>query len=132
MPVQAGNQPLRETCGQRVVRSTISIHPTSIIESGVQLHPSVRVGVYFIIESGASIGPGCIIENCVRIYGATRMGGDNRVCHGATIGAEPQDLGYRPGMGAPLTIGDFNHLKEGINISRGIKSEAPGPETIIS
>jgi len=131
-PPQAGNQPLRATCGQRVVRLTISIHPTPIIESVVQLHPSVLVGVCFIIESGASIGPGCIIESCVRIYGATRMGRDNRVCHGATIGAEPQDLGYRPGMGAPLTIGDFNHFKEGVNISRGIKTEAPGSETTIS
>ncbi len=101
----------------------MSIHATAIIESGAQLHPSVQVGAYSIVESGASIGPGCVIESCVRIYGATRMGRDNRVCHGATIGAEPQDLGYRPGAGTPLTIGDFNHFKEGVNISRGIKTD---------
>jgi UDP-N-acetylglucosamine acyltransferase len=101
----------------------MSIHPTAIIEEGAQLHPSVQVGAYSIIESGAVLGPGCIVESCVRIYGATRMGANNRVCHGATIGAEPQDLGYRPEAGKPLTIGDSNHFKEGVNISRGIKSD---------
>jgi len=101
----------------------MSIHPTAIIESGAQLHPSVQVGAYSIIERGAVIGPGCVIESCVRIYDATRMGRDNHVCHGATIGAEPQDLGYRPELSKPLTIGDCNHFKEGVNISRGIKTD---------
>ncbi|WP_133513120.1 acyl-ACP--UDP-N-acetylglucosamine O-acyltransferase [Candidatus Thiosymbion oneisti] len=100
----------------------MGIHPTAIIESGAQLHPSVQVGAYSIIERGAVIGPGCVIESCVRIYGATRMGRDNRIGHGATIGAEPQDLGYRPELSKPLTIGDCNHFKEGVNISRGIKT----------
>jgi len=37
-------------------------------------------------------------------------------------------------MDTPFTIGDFNHFKEGVNISCGIgiKTEAPGPETTIS
>lgn len=101
----------------------MTVHPTAIIEEGAQLHPSVQVGAYSIIESGAVVGPGCIIESCVRIYGATSMGRENRICHGATIGAEPQDLGYRPEASKPLAIGDFNHFKEGVNISRGIKTD---------
>jgi UDP-N-acetylglucosamine acyltransferase len=99
------------------------IHTTAIIDEGAQVHESVQVGAYSVIEQGAIIGPECVIESCVRIYGATRMGRGNRVCHGATIGAEPQDLGYTPEKSKPLTIGDFNHFKEGVNISRGIKSE---------
>jgi len=101
----------------------MSIHPTAIIEDGAQVHSTVQVGAYSIIESGAVLGPGCVVESCVRIYGATRMGSDNRICHGATIGAEPQDLGYSPAKSRPLTIGDFNHFKEGVNISRGIKTD---------
>jgi len=100
----------------------MSIHPTAIIGSGAQLHPSAQVGAYSIIESGAVIGPSCVIESCVRIYGTTHMGRDNRIGHGATIGAEPQDLEYRPELSKPLTIGDFNHFKEGVNISHGIKT----------
>ncbi|MEA3278313.1 MAG: acyl-ACP--UDP-N-acetylglucosamine O-acyltransferase [Pseudomonadota bacterium] len=101
----------------------MSIHPTAIVEDGAQVDESVDVGPFSIIEQGAVIGPGCIIESCVRIYGATRMGSNNRVCHGATLGSEPQDLTYAPQKSKPLTIGSHNHFKEGVNISRGIKTQ---------
>jgi len=101
----------------------MTIHPTAIIEDGAQVHPSVVVGPYSIVEAGAVIGEGCVIESCVRIYGQTRMGRNNRVCHGATLGSEPQDLTYTPDKSRPLTIGDGNHFKEGVNISRGVKTE---------
>ncbi|MBK5964615.1 acyl-[acyl-carrier-protein]--UDP-N-acetylglucosamine O-acyltransferase [Thiocystis minor] len=99
------------------------IHPTAIIEDGARLHESVTVGPYSIVESGAVIGEGCRLESCVRIYANTRMGAENRVCHGATLGSEPQDLSYTPDKARPLVIGDRNHFKEGVNISCGIKSE---------
>ena len=98
-------------------------HPTAIIEGGAQVHPSVVVGPYSIVEAGAFIGEGCIIESCARIYGHTRMGRFNRVCHGVTLGSEPQDLSYTPDKAKLLTIGDHNHFKEGVNISHGIKYE---------
>lgn len=101
----------------------MNVHPTAIIEEGARVHESAVVGPYSIIESGAVIGPDCVIESCTRIYGATRLGRGNRVCHGATLGAEPQDLGYSPDKSRPLTIGDHNHFKEGVNISRGVKTD---------
>ncbi|NEV62064.1 acyl-ACP--UDP-N-acetylglucosamine O-acyltransferase [Thiorhodococcus minor] len=101
----------------------MSIHPTAIVEDGAQLHPSVSVGPYSIIESGAIIGADCRIESCARIYGNTRMGGHNRVCHGVTLGSEPQDLTFTPEKAMPLVIGDHNQFKEGVNISCGVKSE---------
>lgn len=101
----------------------MSIHPTAIIEDGARVDPTSQVGPYSIIESGAVVGPECLIESCVRIYAATRMGRGNRVCHGVTLGAEPQDLTYTPAKSRPLSIGDHNHFKEGVNISRGVKSE---------
>ena len=99
------------------------IHPTAIVEDGAQLHDSVTVGPYSIIESGAVIGEGCRIESNVRIFGVTRMGAHNRVCHGATLGSEPQDLSFTPEKARPLVIGDHNHFKECVNISGGIKTE---------
>lgn len=102
--------------------STVSIHPTAIIEPGAALHPSVQVGPYSIIESDCVVGADCVIESSARIYGGTCMGRGNRVCHGATIGAEPQDLGYTPAQSKPLTIGDDNQFRECVNISRGIKT----------
>ena len=99
------------------------IHPSAIIEDGADVHPSTHVGPFCIVESGAVIGPDCVIESNARIYGQTRMGRNNRVCHGATIGSEPQDLSYTPDKGKPLIIGDDNHFKECVNISHGVKEE---------
>lgn len=99
------------------------IHPSAIIQPGAQLHPSVRVDAFSIIESGAVLGEGCVIDSHVRIYAYTHMGSDNRVCHGATLGSEPQDLSYTPAKAKPLTIGNGNHFKEGVNISHGVKEE---------
>jgi len=100
-----------------------NIHPSAIIEDGAELHDSVRVGPFSIVEAGAVIGADCVIDSNARIYGATRMGVGNRVCHGATIGAEPQDLSYTPDKSRPLLIGDHNHFKECVSISRGVKTE---------
>ena len=104
-------------------RFDVSIHPTAIIEDGADVHPSVQVGPYSIIEADVAIGPDCVIESSARIYSGTRMGRGNRICHGATIGSEPQDLGYSPEKSKPLTIGDHNQFRECVNVSRGIKTE---------
>ena len=109
-------------CGTSDTR-TVKIHSTAIIEAGAQIHESVSVGPYSIIEAGAVIGEGCRIDSCVRIFSPTRMGAFNRVCHGATLGADAQDLAFEPAHARPLIIGDHNCFKEGVNISCGTKSE---------
>lgn len=100
----------------------MSIHPTAIIEDGAILGEGVSVGPYSIIESGAVIGDGCRIDSSARIFGTTQMGAHNRVCHGVTLGSEPQDLSFTPDKARPLIIGERNHFKENVNISCGIKS----------
>ena len=99
------------------------IDPTAIIEEGAELHESVEVGPFSIIESSVVIGEGCRIESGVRIFTGTHMGRDNRVCHGAVLGCEPQDLGFEPEQSKPLVIGNGNQFKEGVNISRGVKTD---------
>lgn len=99
------------------------IHDTAIVADDADIHESVSIGPYSIIESGVVIGEGCRIESGVRIFAGTRMGRDNVVCDGAKLGAEPQDLAWEPGAGGPLTIGEGNHFKEHVHISRGAKTE---------
>jgi UDP-N-acetylglucosamine acyltransferase len=101
----------------------MSVHPSAIIEHGAEVHPSAQIGPWSLIETGAVVGADCVIESCVRIYRHTRLGPRNRVCHGATLGSEPQDLGYTPERARPLTIGSDNRIREYVNISAGIKSE---------
>ena len=99
-----------------------NIHSTAIVEDGAEIHESALVGPFSIIESGAVVGAGCQIESHVRIYSATRLGRNNHISHGATIGCAPQDLSYTSENGRPLTIGDDNVFREGVNISRGVKT----------
>ncbi len=100
-----------------------NIHPSAIIEDGAQVSASTKIGPFCIVEAGAVIGENCVLDSNVRIYGQTRMGSGNRICHGATIGSEPQDLGYSKDQGKPLLIGNDNHFKECVNISHGIKED---------
>ncbi len=97
------------------------IHPSAIVEDGADVHPTAQIGPFCIIESGAVIGADCVIESNVRVYAQTRMGRNNHICHGATVGSAPQDLGYTPDQAKPLVIGNDNHFKECVNISHGVK-----------
>ncbi len=101
----------------------MAIHPSAVVDPGAEIHPSVEIGALAVIDADVVIGADCRIGTCVRIHSGTRIGQRNRFDHGAAIGCEPQDLGYRPECGKPLVIGDDNHFREGVNISRGIKSE---------
>ncbi len=102
----------------------MAIHPSAIIEDGAEVHPSVEIGPWTLVEAGAVVEAECRLESCVRIYGGTRLGPRNRLYHGATLGSEPQDLGFTPERSRPLTIGSDNCFREYVTISRGIKSEA--------
>jgi UDP-N-acetylglucosamine acyltransferase len=100
-----------------------NIHATAIVADNAQIHSSVQIGPFCIIEPNTILGADCILDSHVRIYSGTKIGCGNRICHGATLGSEPQDLTYTPIKARPLTIGDYNHFKEYVNVSCGVKSE---------
>lgn len=102
----------------------MSIHPTAIVAPDAEIHPSVSIGPFCIIGAGVRLGEGCVLDSHVRIEGAARLGPGNRLCHGVSLGTEPQDMGFEPSLSKPLTIGANNHFKENVNISRGLKTEA--------
>lgn len=104
----------------------MTIHATAIVADGAQLHPSVEVGPFTIIDDGAVIGEGTVIGSGVRIHGSTRVGMHNQIFDNAVLGALPQDLGFDPATESYLTIGDHNVLREGVNISR---AKLPGATT---
>lgn len=101
----------------------MSVHPSAIVEEGADVDPSAEIGPWSLIEAGAAIGAHCRIESQVRIHSGTRLGQRNLVCHGAVLGGDPQDLGFRAERARPLTIGNENCFREYVTISRGIKSE---------
>jgi UDP-N-acetylglucosamine acyltransferase len=87
------------------------IHPTAIIHPKATLGPDVSIGPYSIIGEKVAIGEGCRIASAVLIEGETTLGKNNRVFHGAVIGAVCQDLKYR-GERTYVRIGDGNTIRE--------------------
>ncbi len=103
----------------------MKIHPTAIVDSKAELHESVEVGAYSIIEKDVVIGEGTVIETGTRIFAGTRFGKFNKVHHGAVIGVGPQDLGFDVNTPTKTIIGDNNTFKEYSNIHRGTKVDSP-------
>ncbi len=101
------------------------IHPTAIIDPGAELHETVEVGPFTIIEGDVTIGPNNTIDSGVRIFAGTRIGTGNHIYHNAVLGTRPQSISFDPNTRTELVIGDFNELREGVNISRSTKPEHP-------
>jgi len=89
----------------------MSRHPTAIIHSEAQLHPTVEVGPYAVIGPKVKIGAGSRVGPHAVIEGDTTIGERNRIFQFASVGAVPQDLKYA-GEETKLVIGDENTIRE--------------------
>ncbi len=99
-----------------------NIHPTAIIASGATIDQSVTIGPYSIIGSNITIGAGCVIHSHVVLDGHMTIGKNNTFFQFGSIGAPPQDLGYK-GEPTRVVIGDNNVFREYISIHRGTTKE---------
>jgi len=80
----------------------MKIHPTAIVESGVELGPDCEIGPYAVI------------------LGGVRMGARNRVHAFAVIGDVPQ-VRKREGDPSRVEIGDDNVFREHVTVHRGTR-----------
>jgi len=103
-----------------------NVHPTALVEDGVELGAGVAVDAYAIVRSGAIIGEGSSVGAHSIVEGSVRMGRGNRVFPFASVGNEPQDLKYA-GEPTEVEIGDDNTIREFTTINRG--TEAGGGVT---
>lgn len=103
----------------------MKIHPTAIIDPQAELHESVNVGPYSVIEADVVIGEGTIISGHARIFSKVRIGKNNKISHGVVLGCLPQHLQFNPETRTNLIIGDNNVFREYVNISLASKPETP-------
>ncbi len=96
----------------------MTIHATAVISDKADLHPSVTVGPFSIIEGDVKIGAGSTIASHTLISGPTSIGDNNEIGPFASIGGAPQDLSYK-GEPTELLIGDGNLIREYVSIHRG-------------
>ncbi|HHI78348.1 MAG TPA: acyl-ACP--UDP-N-acetylglucosamine O-acyltransferase [Planctomycetes bacterium] len=94
------------------------IHPTALVEKGVELGVGVEIGPFAILGEGVRIGDRTKVMGQAQILGRTTLGEDNVVFPGAILGCIPQDKKFR-GEETRLVIGDRNHFREHCTAHRG-------------
>jgi UDP-N-acetylglucosamine acyltransferase len=104
------------TDGHAVVPATI--HPTAIIHEDARIPESVSVGAYSIVGPGVTVGERNRIDSHVLIERDTTLGDDCRICKGAVLGTDPQDLKYA-GEPTTLEVGSRTTIREYATLNRG-------------
>ncbi len=95
----------------------MSIHPTAIVHSSVELGQGVQVQPYVIIEADVRIGDGSVIGPYCVIGSGTVMGKENHCFAGAQIGVVPQDLKHIKNRFGKTIIGNNNTFREYVTVS---------------
>ena len=94
------------------------IDKTSIIHPKANIHKSVEIGPFCIIEADVTIKEGTVIKPYVHIMAGTEIGKNNILHQGSIIGGNPQDLKYKDEK-TKLIIGDNNTIREFCTLNRG-------------
>ncbi|MDP7008254.1 MAG: acyl-ACP--UDP-N-acetylglucosamine O-acyltransferase [Phycisphaerales bacterium] len=102
-----------------------TIHPTSIVDTRVQLADDVVIGPNCVLQGDIKIGKGStLIGNCY-LTGKLLMGENNVVYPYACIGFAAQDVHYSHDLYEPgIVIGNNNTFREGTTVHRGTQ-ESP-------
>ena len=86
-----------------------------------QIHESVSVGSFSIIDDNVKIDEGTVIHPHVHIFPNTKIGKNNVIHQGAVIGGIPQDLKFSNEF-SEVVIGNENIIREYCTINRGTES----------
>jgi UDP-N-acetylglucosamine acyltransferase len=96
----------------------VQVDPRAVVHPSAELCAGVTVGPFSVIGEGSKIGKNTIIGPHVVIGEWTSIGRDSRIFQFASIGAPPQDLGYK-NEPTETIIGDRNVIREFVTIHRG-------------
>lgn len=93
------------------------IHPTAIIEHGVEIEEGVSVGPFCILREGVRIKKGSRLISNVIMEGKTEIGENCIIYPFTSIGLPPQDVKYS-GEHTGIKIGNNNTIREYITMHR--------------
>ena len=103
------------------------ISPLAYVDPEAKIGKNVTIQPFAYIDKNVEIGDDCVIMPFVSVLAGTRMGKGNKVYQHVVLGAEPQDFHYT-GEDSELVIGNNNHIRENVVISRATHS---GCQTVI-
>jgi UDP-N-acetylglucosamine acyltransferase len=94
------------------------IHPTAIVDGGARLGADVVIGPYCRVGADVTLQDGVVLDSHAIVTGPTVIGARTRVSPFATVGGDPQDLGYR-NEPTELVVGSDCSIREYVTIHRG-------------
>ena len=97
---------------------TTNVHPTAIVEAGVEIGVDTVIGPYTVIEKDVIIGDKCSIGPHVMIGQGTRIDDGCTIFKGAAIGLAPQDKKFNNETTYTF-IGKNTILREFVTVNRG-------------
>ncbi|WP_428307836.1 acyl-ACP--UDP-N-acetylglucosamine O-acyltransferase [Lacipirellula sp.] len=103
------------------------IHPTAVVDSAAEIHPSASIGAHAIVSGNVEIGPDCELLPSSVVMGHTTLAAGCRIHSFATVGDSPQDFKYG-GAVSFCRIGEGTAIREGATVHRGT---APGSATVV-
>ncbi len=95
----------------------MKIHATAVVEPGAEISEDVEIGPCAIIGEHVKIGKNTRIGGHTVIEGHVEIGENNYISHLVSIGAPPQDIGYK-GEETRVVIGNNNTIREYTTIHR--------------
>lgn len=96
----------------------VTIHPSSIVETGAELADGVEIGPFCIVGSAVRLGEGVRLISHTSIIGNTWIGARTVVYPHCALGHAPQDLKYK-GEDTRLRVGTDNVIREGATFHTG-------------
>lgn len=115
--------------GAGQMTSSTTIHPSAIIEPGVTLGQSVKIGPFCYIKSGRGpviLEDGVELISHVTIQGPARIGAGCKLWPGVCIGFEPQDVKFNDQTPtAGVEIGPGGIFREGATVHLASKPDKP-------
>lgn len=97
------------------------IHPTALVEQGVELGQGVSVGPFCYVQAGAQIGDNSELMSHVVVTDAARIGAGAKIYPHAILGCDPQN-GKHKGGPTTLNVGINCQIREGVTMHRGSDS----------
>ena len=96
----------------------MNIHHTAIIDSTANLGSEVSIGPFSVVGSKVVIGNQTEIGPQVNIEPGTILGDNCRIFHGASLGGEPQIVGFNSKTPSSVIIGDHTTIREYVTVHR--------------
>ncbi len=101
----------------------MAIHPTAIVDKAAEVHASVEVGAFSIIEAGVIVGENTTLKNNVLLKSGAIIGQGNIFHSNVVVSDAPQYVNFDLKTKSGVRIGNGNTFRENVTLHRSIKED---------